>query len=147
MNAKRKEEILMKKTMITLLAVVLLMGAVIVPVGAAMPEDTIQPLWTNTSSIDCTFNASNGIGYAESVAIGKIGATSVQTDIFVYKNVDGEWIYVTELHDIKYKHVSAVSCTFTAELGGYYRADYTFTVTRAGTQEVVERTVYYTYAS
>ena len=137
----------MKKTMIALFAVVLLMSAVIVPIGAAMPEDTVQPYWTNTNNIDCTMNVIDDVGYADCVVMGKFGATSIRTDIYVYEMIDDEWTYVTELHDVKNKQVSGVSCTFDAELGGYYRADYTFTVVKSGTSEVIDRTLYYTYES
>ena len=136
----------MKKVVIVLMSLVLLCTAVAVPVGAAMPEDNIvQPMWTNTTSIDCTVAAVDGVGYAECVTIAQFGATSIKTDIYVYVAVNNRWTYLTETHDIKYKKLSGVSCPFSVSAGCDYRADYTFTVTKDGVDEVITRTVYYTY--
>ena len=58
--------------------------------------------------------------------------------MYIYCLIDGEWIYVTELH----KSASAMSlgaeCVFTAIEGDTYRADYTCTVTKNGVSEIIE---------
>lgn len=135
-----------KRVIISLIAVALLLSTIVVPVSAARGGNpTIQPQWDNTANIDCTISFDGDVGYAESVVKAQFGSSSIKTDIVVYKQVDSDWIYVTELHDIKYKIVSGVSCTFNAEVGFTYRADYTFTVTKSGVDEVINRTVYKTY--
>ena len=135
----------MKKTMTILTSVLLLMSIIALPVNAAVPENTVQPRWTNTSNIDCTVAAVDGVGYAECVVTSQAGATSIKIDIIVYEAPDNVWIYKTELHDIKYKRVSGVSCSFSVNVGCHYRADYTFTVTKGGVDEVITRTCYFTY--
>ncbi|MBE6576904.1 MAG: hypothetical protein E7653_02040 [Ruminococcaceae bacterium] len=136
----------MKKVVIVLMSMVLLCTTVMIPVGAAMPEDnTVQPLWINTTSIDCTVGVIDGVGYAECVSRSQAGSSSIKTDIYVYVAIDNRWTYLTETHDIKYTRVSGVSCPFSVSVGCDYRADYTFTVTKNGVDEVITRTVYYTY--
>ena len=137
----------MKKVVIVLMSVVLLSSAVMIPVGAAMPEDnTVQPLWDNTNVIDCTVGFIEGTGRAESLVYAKFGATSIKTDIYVYALGDNAWIYVAEAHDTKNAITSVSTCLFDAILNETYRVDYTFTVTRNGTDEVITRTVYETYS-
>lgn len=136
----------MRKIIIVLMAVVLMSSSIMIPVGAAMPENTVQPLWDNTNIIDCTVLFIDGVGYAECVAHAKYGSTSIKTDIYVYSLGDEVWIYVAELHNIKNAISSVSSCTFEAELNETYRVDYTFTVTRNGIDEVITRTVYDTYS-
>lgn len=135
----------MKKILSLLFSCVFAMCAISIPVDAALPVGTIEPLWDNTSNVDCTMNFIDGIGYADSVVKAKFGSTSITTDVYVYKQISGEWVCVAELHDTKNKMVSGVSCTFLAEVGGYYKADYTFTVTKSGVDEIINRTLYHTY--
>ena len=135
----------MKKTITILISVLLLMSIIAIPVNAAVPGNTVQPLWDNTSVIDCTLAAVDGIGYAECVVKSQPGASSIKTDIVVYEAPGNIWIYKTELHDIKYTRVSGVSCPFSVNVGCHYRADYTFTVTKNGIDEVITRTLYFTY--
>ena len=133
----------MKKVIITMLAILMLVSSIALPIGALETETTVQPRWSNISNIDCTLTVIDGVGHADCVSSAQFGSTSIQTDIYVYEYVEDGWVYVTEKHDIKYKMVSGVSCTFPAHSDGYYCAVYTFTVTKAGVDESVERIVYY----
>ena len=137
----------MRKIIIVLMAVVLMSSSIMIPVGAAMPENTVQPLWDNTSGIDCTVGFSDDKGYAECIVIADYGATRIKTDIFVYKLYNNAWWYITELHDVVYDTVSGSSCSFDATLGNTYRVDYTFTVTKNGVDEIIDRIVYKTYSN
>ncbi len=133
----------MKKVIITVLSVIMLVSVVAVPVSAAAVDNgTVQPLWTNTTMIDCDIALIDGVGYAESIVKGKFGATSVKTDMYLYKQVGTDWVYVTELHDIQYQRAAGTSCSFQGVEGEYFRADYTFTVTKGGVDEVINRTIY-----
>ena len=120
---------------------------VIVLMSVILPEDnTVQPLWDNTNVIDCTVGFIEGTGRAESLVYAKFGATSIKTDIYVYALGDNAWIYVAEAHGTKNAITSVSTCLFDAILNETYRVDYTFTVTRNGTDEVITRTVYETYS-
>ena len=128
------------------MSVILLSCAIVIPVNAALPpENTLQPLWDNTALVDCTVAAVDGVGYAECIVKSMPGSSSIKTDIYVYEAINNVWIYQTEVHDIKYTRVAGVSCPFSVTVGCHYRADYTFTVTKNGVDEVITRTAYYTY--
>ncbi len=133
----------MKKAIIAMLAVILLVSCVVLPVSAAETETVIQPRWSNIASIDVTLTVIDGVGHADCVSSAQFGSTSIQTDIYVYEYVGDEWVYITEMHDIKYKIVSGVCCTFPARSNGYYCAVYTFTMVKSGVPETVERIAYY----
>ncbi len=132
----------MKKVILIVLSV-LMLATVAVPAGAAAVDNgsTIQPLWTNTSFVDACFGYVDGLGYVESAVSGNFGVSSIQTDMYLYKQVGDDWEYVDELHDIQYKKNAVTSLAFEAN-GEYFRADYTFVVTKNGVAEVIERTIY-----
>lgn len=132
----------MKKQIMICMFAILLMATVSIPVGAATVDNSIQPLWANTVSVNCSLDFDNGIGYAGSSVKAFPGTSSIKTDIIIYKQVNGEWIYVTELHDTQYKTTSNLCCEFAAENGAYYRADYTITVTKRGIDEIINQTNY-----
>ena len=133
----------MKKAVISIVAIILLVSCVVIPVSAAETEAIIQPRWSNISTIDVTLTVIDGVGHADCVSSAQFGSTSIQTDIYVYEHTDEGWFYITEMHDIKYKLVSGVICTFPARIDGYYCAVYRFTVVKDGIAETVERTAYY----
>ncbi len=133
----------MKKVVLIVLSLVMLVSVVAVPVGAAA-ADTVQPRWTNTSTVDCLITYVDGVGYAESMVQGKFGTSAITTDIYLYKYVNDDWGYVDEFHETLYKRAALSSLPFEANVGEYFKADYTFTVTKGGTDEVITRTVYYT---
>ena len=133
----------MKKAIISMVAVILLVSCVVLPVSATETETVIQPRWSNISTIDVTLTVIDGVGHADCVSSAQFGSTSIQTDIYVYEHTDEGWFYITETHDIKYKLVSGVCCTFPARSDGYYCAVYTFTVVKDGVAETVERIAYY----
>ena len=132
----------MKKQIMIFMFAIMLMTTVIIPVGAATVDNSTQPLWTNTVSVNCSLDFDNGIGYAGSSVKAFPGTSSIKTDIMIYKQVNGEWIYVTELHDTQYKTTSNLCCEFAAENGADYRADYTITVTKSGIDEIINQTNY-----
>ncbi len=132
----------MKKVILIVLSV-LMLATLVVPAGAAAVDNgnTIQPRWTNTSVVDAGFTYTDGMGYVESCVSGKFGTSSIQTDMYLYKMVGDDWQYVDEVHDIQYKKIAGTSLAFEAN-GEYFRADYTFVVTKNGVGEVIERTIY-----
>ncbi len=134
----------MKKVVLIILSLVMLVSAVAVPVSAATADNTVQPRWTNTTSVNAAIGFIDGVGYAESMVRGNIGTSSIATDIYLYKYVDDDWEYVDELHEIQYKRIVGASLPFDAEVGEYFKAEYTFTVTKGGVDEVIIRTVYKT---
>lgn len=125
---------------------ILLFSAMVMPISAAQADNEIaQPYWTNTQTVDATIAFLNGVGYAEALLNGKFGSTAAYIDVIVYRQSGSDWIYVTEAHTSANGPSVAISCQFTPTVGTYYKAEYTFTVYKNGTGEVVVRDVYKTY--
>ncbi len=133
------------KIMVTMLCIALSLVLSVTYVGAAqIDQPSVEPMWTNTNTVQATIFYHNDMGYAESLVTGKIGTTAIRTDLYVFRQMGSLWVYVTEMHDIQYRQNAGVSCTFDADLNATFRVDYTFTVTRNGTNEVITRTEYKT---
>ncbi len=131
----------MKKVILVVLSV-LLLASFAVPAGAAaVGGNTVQPCWDNTSFVDAYFLYAYGSGYVESAVSGDFAVSSIRTDMYLYKWVNNDWAYVDELHSITYDSAAVTSLAFDAN-GEYFRADFTFTVTMYGVDEVIERTIY-----
>ncbi len=132
---------------VTVLCLTLAMATSIVYVGAAQVDggNVAEPMWTNTSSVQVTIVRLDGVGYAETLVMGKFGATAIKTDVYVFQLMGARWIYVTELHDIQYDQMAGVSCPFEAALYVAYRVEFKFTVTMNGTDEVINRTEFKTF--
>ena len=137
----------MKKIIVIAMSVILLFSAMVMPISAAQADNEIaQPYWTNTNSINAEIVFDEGIGYAEALLNGKFGSTKTYIDVIVYRQSGSDWIYVTEKHASADSMSLGISCEFTPTIGTYYKAEYTFTVIKNGTGEVIKRDVYKTYA-
>lgn len=135
----------MKKCLFMLLAVALLMSALIIPTGAALPENTVTPLWTNTSHVDRCIVFDEGMGYAEAAVIAKASPKSMVAEVYVYVQSGSDWIYVTEARNSKTGMTIGISCPFEAVSGAYYKAEYRFTITGNGIDEIITTAAYGTY--
>ncbi len=131
------------KILATVLAVLTLLMCVTVPIQAAVVKPDVEPMWTNTDIITLNLTFPD-YGYAEATVIGKSNVTKIEIDVYVYRQSGTSWIYVAEEHSSVNKEIGIISCQFTAISNVYYRADYTFTVTKGGVEEVIEKTQYRT---
>ncbi len=135
------------KALVTVVCLALSLVMSVTYVSAAQIEDpTVEPMWDNTRRIDASLSFLDGIGYADSIVLGDAGTTSIKTDVYVYRGVGSLWFYITEMHVTKNNFISGVSCTFEADENARYRADFIFTVTKDGVDEVITRTSYKTYS-
>ena len=138
----------MKKAGMCMLLVVMLLATAVVPTYAALPEDnTVTPLWTNTSSVDYTIVFGDGVGNAGSGVMAKYSPKTFYVSTYVYIKSGSEWVYVTEAHASRTGMAIATSCYFEAVFGADYKVDYVFTVSGNGVDEVIEMTAYDTYDS
>ena len=136
----------MKKIIVLAMSVILLFSAIVMPVGAAQPNDEIaQPYWTNTSAVDVNLVFTDGVGYADGYVRGKFGATQAQIYVVVYQQVGDSWVNVAEDHVTEDSMSTSISCDFVPVLGATYKAEYTFMVYKGGTTETVFRDAYATY--
>ncbi len=133
----------MKRAIIALLVTVVMLTAVIAPISAAKaPENTVQPRWQYTMTVDCSMGFELDCGTAYSSVVAYFDSTKIVTDIYIYREVGDAWEYIAEAHETLNDFTSATTCDFPKIYGATYRADYTFTVYCGSSCETICRTIY-----
>ena len=136
----------LKKIMLVCLSMILMMSFVAIPVQAAVADDTVAPCWDNTAMIELTLSfPEEGTGCADAFVAGLPGTTKIEASVCIYRKSGLLWRYVTEEHTTINAMTGVLNCTFDATQGTDYKATYTFTVTRNGTNETITKTQYRTY--
>ncbi len=133
------------KVMAFIITLVTVLTAIPVSVAAAKVENEIMPLWDNMSSNTISLAFVDGRGIAEATTVGRVGTTRIQIDVYVYRQVGSDWTYVTEDHEDVNRRSWGITCEFIPIANAYYRADFTFTITKNGVDEVVYDSYYNTY--
>lgn len=138
----------MKKTILTLIAFITLLTSVtLIPANAAIadPGETVTPLWDNIvlTSSNLLFT-DNLTGAAEMTVTRKPGTTSTTITIEVYKQTGSTWTLIKEGSKTSTAMVTPYSLTFPGEIGGYYKAEFTVSVSRSGNTEITTETRYIT---
>lgn len=136
----------MKKTLSFTLVLLTLCMALALPTYAALPEDNaVMPLWDNISSVysDVGFG-SDGIASATGSLVKKSGVQSVEGSMTVYKNIDGEWVFLTSATNSTTGYTFVVNADFAWESGAEYKAVLYVTAYRNGVGESIEKIVYKT---
>ncbi len=114
-------------------------------VSAANIDNTVAPCWDNTGVVSCEIGfLEDGYGYAEGVVFAHFDASKITGDVYVYRQVGSAWVYVAEKHVSVNGTSLGISCQFTPIAGAYYKAEYTFVVTKNGVDEIITDTVYKT---
>ena len=131
------------KMLAAVMAALTMLLCMAVPIQAAVVKPDVEPNWENTSSMTLTLSFPDD-GYADATISGKIGVTQIIIDICVYRQSGTYWIRVGEAHTTIYGVAGGLSCQFNSIKRAYYRADYTFTVTKNGVDEVISKTKYAT---
>ena len=137
----------MKTKIISYFLIILTLLSVIpYTVSAATNDDEIVPYWVNTGVVSCKIGfPDDGYGYAEAHVMGHPTVNKIKGDVYVYRQVGNSWIYVGEAHKTVESCSLTLSCKFTPVEGAYYRADYTFVVSKGGVDETITQTKYKTY--
>ncbi len=115
----------MKKLISALVVALLLCSAMIAPSYAAVSEPDIMPLWDSiySAQLEIAFGGDGGLsGTAAGAARRQTTATSIEGTVTVYKNVDGEWVFVNSAYNSTTRMSLGVSCDFEAEKGVEYMA-------------------------
>lgn len=133
----------MKKTILTLIAIITLLSTVaVLPTYAAVadPGETVAPMWVNTSLINISFSfPEEGYGFSECNVVGKGGVTKIVVEIVVYKKVGLSWVQIAEKQEVFNHYVCLSSCQFTPVEGATYKSTYKITVTKDNIDEVIEK--------
>lgn len=131
----------MKKTLSLLLVMLSLLS--VFAVGVSASDIGIMPLWDNTRTINCRVYVDiNGYGYAESDVMAHFSSNKIKVDVIVYEKNGSDWEYVGEDHVTADANFCFTSYQFDISDGAIYKADFTFTVTKNGVDEVIEKTCY-----
>ena len=132
-----------KKTILTLIAIITLMSTVaVLPTYAALPDngETVMPMWDNTDVVNIAISfPEEGYGFSECVVLGKGGVTKIVIEIVVYKKVGLSWIQVAQKRETINSHGGLSSCQFTPVEGATYKSTYKITVTKNNIDEVIEK--------
>ena len=131
------------KLLALLMALVTMLTCMTMPIQAAVVQPDVEPNWVNTMSITLTLTFPDD-GYAEATIIGDDGVTKIVIDVYVYRQIGSSWAKVGEKHTTCFGTLGAISCQFNTINRAYYRADYTFTVTKGNYDEVINKTQYRT---
>ncbi len=140
----------MKKTMKTvgavLCAILVLTMSVLPLCAASVPQPDVEPMWENIATLDADLLFYDGQGNASGFVSTQNQGCEINIDVYVYRLAgNGIWTYVAEGHSNQNEVVGYVNCSFIAVSGIRYRANFIFTVTQNGFDEIVKRTVYNTY--
>lgn len=134
----------MKKIAFLLLSAILLTSFLGISSFAAVPSDSlVQPLWTNTATINYVFSFHDGTrGSAEIVVTGHFGVNKIMGRTSIYRQDGADWVYVTSDLDATDGQVFALSVPVCGISGEYYKAIFTINVYKNGTCETITETYY-----
>ena len=105
----------------------------------------IEPRWNNTGSLAYVFEFDDSCtGNASASVTGKIGTSKIECKIEVYRQNGTEWIYVKGDTQTVNDGSMNMELLVNGNSGQYYKAEFTFTVWRNGTSEVITFTDYAT---
>ncbi len=135
-----------RKIIILILTVIMLVSSIPCVSSAASGGNAAAPCWQNTGVVSCKIEFLNdGYGYAAAHVMGHPGANKIHGDVYVYRKVGSAlWVLVGEEHKTVESCSLTICCKFTPIKGEYYRANYTFVVTKNGVDETITHTRYKT---
>lgn len=138
----------MKKTILTLIAFITLLTSVtLIPANAAIadPGETVMPLWDNVISTSTNFLFNDNLdGSAEITVVARPGSTSMTITIKVFIQDGNEWTLIKEGTKTSTALATTYNVLFRGNVGNYYKAEYTISVTRLGATETITETRYVT---
>ena len=130
------------KAIITvLLAAVLLCSLPASVLAVSNDAPTVSPRWVSIYTIDLDMAFVDGEGTAVGTARKKSTATFIEGSLFMYKLVDGEWVFIYAWYGNKAVGTLSVSGYFACESGVTYKA--IFEVTAYTNSESERETVEY----
>ena len=132
-----------KKSVLAMMLFVVLLCSLSVNVSAyADSGTTITPRWVSIYSINLDMAFDEEGGTVAAIATKKSGASLIEGTLYLYKLVDGEWVYIDEWYRSKAIGTLGVSGDFVSESGVTYKGVFTVTAYTNGVPET--ETVEYT---
>ena len=113
---------------------------------AALPEDTIIPLWENVVAVDNDFYFSGSNSYVDVSVTANSGTTSMVVAAKVYKQTaSGSWSLVKSKTGTSSTFSVSFEVPFEAVKGTYYKSVLSITSYRGGVRYSDSHTAYATY--
>lgn len=131
-----------KKTILTLIAIITLMSTVaVLPTYAALPDTggTVEPMWNNTLAINPSFFQYNETKGAAEIAVFTLTTSRTDICITIFERIGSSWIQIAEGSTTSYAPAATYSLMFDANSGKYYKAEFSITVTRAGISDSINK--------
>lgn len=125
-----------KKSVLAMMLLVVLLCSLSVNVSAFEDfETTITPRWVSIYSIDLDMAFDDEGGTVAAIATKKSGASLIEGTLYLYKLVNGEWVYIDEWYRSKAIGTLGVSGDFVSESGVTYKGVFIVTAYTNGVPE------------
>ena len=125
-----------KKSMLVVMLLVALLCSFCVNVSAYEDsKTTITPRWVSIYSINLDMAFDEEGGTVAAVATKKSGASLIEGTLYLYKLVNGEWVYMGEWYRSKAIGTLGISGDFVSESGVTYKGVFTVTAYTNGVPE------------
>ena len=132
-----------KKSALATMLIVIMLCSLSVNVSAYEGSDTtITPRWVSIYNINLDMAFDEQGGTVTGVATKKSGASLIEGTLYLYKLVNGEWVYIDEWYKSKAIGTLGISGDFISESGVTYKGVFTVTAYTNGVPET--ETVEYT---
>ena len=132
-----------KKSVLAMMLIIMLLCSLSVNISAYEgSEATVTPRWVSIYSINLTMAFDEEGGTVTAVATKKSGASLIEGTLYLYKLVNGEWVYIDEWYKSKAIGTLGISGDFVSESGVTYKGVFTVTAYTNGVPET--ETVEYT---
>lgn len=125
----------LRKSIIGVLLVAVMLCCTSVNIFAAVSNPSIEPMWDNISYIDLVMTFNNGTGTVTGTANKKADSHLIEGTLYLYKLVDGEWVYMDESYKSKLVGTLALGIEFVCESGVTYKGVFTVTAYTGGIGE------------
>ena len=128
------------KVLVCLLAAIMLFSVNVFAIEEE--QSSVSPRWVSIFDIDLTMAISDNVGNVTGSASKKTTASRIEGTLYLYEDIDGEWVYVDEVYKSKTIGTLAMGIDFPAVSGREYKAEFVVT---AYTNGVAETETVYNY--
>lgn len=126
----------MKKILSIILLCIICLLSFVVMASAAMPENQVEPLYENLSSVTLQMGFSDGVGLVNATATRQAGTTKMVGVVDVYQWINNDWEFVTSFAKESTRNSLVISEEFSAQQGQQYKAIFTISAIDATLTEV-----------
>ena len=130
-----KKNYWIKRAMTTMLAIVLLSVLSINALAYEAIDTTVAPRWVSIYNIDLDMAFSDGVGTVSAAATKKSTSNLIEGTLYLYKCVNGEWVYMGEWYKSKTVGTLGISGDFVCESGITYKSIFVVSAYTSGVPE------------